>query len=413
MKLIKKYILSAYISRRDKTVIENIKLILERAMTKFSLKVVMLLAVSFNVFANTQELEDSKRAIINSNVNISISYEQYVQAKNTTRAKTLSLLPSLSVDMLIYDYQYAILRSVIPEPQKYFQAKAQKDLQLAAAVNTRILEKNLVEDFEKTLYLNQYHSKLLTSFKEEEKILEDIAARSKEAYDLGAISFTEYYRAQRDVVNSQTQFFNTQEVVNNQKFALNLILSQKPSAEINFSELDFYNRNLPFPTSVETATDLALNNSLEVAQFDHLANAARDEKKGVQISWLSWSGVGFDYFARVSIAKSEIRKIGLQKEKSKQEIRSQVATQYSLIANQNKKIAFQAKLVDMAQNEYDQALDNEEEVLGTHIATQKAKLGLMYAQRDLMRMNYELEIQFIKLKRLLGVNMITNQFPLN
>ena len=98
MKLIKKYILSAYISRRDKTVIENIKLILERAMTKFSLKVVMLLAVSFNVFANTQELEDSKRAIINSNVNISISYEQYVQAKNTTRAKTLSLLPSLSVD---------------------------------------------------------------------------------------------------------------------------------------------------------------------------------------------------------------------------------------------------------------------------------------------------------------------------
>lgn len=413
MKLIKKYILSAYISRRDKTVIENIKLILERAMTKFSLKVVMLLAVSFNVFANTQELEDSKRAIINSNVNISISYEQYVQAKNTTRAKTLSLLPSLSVDMLIYDYQYAILRSVIPEPQKYFQAKAQKDLQLAAAVNTRILEKNLVEDFEKTLYLNQYHSKLLTSFKEEEKILGDIAARSKEAYDLGAISFTEYYRAQRDVVNSQTQFFNTQEVVNNQKFALNLILSQKPSAEINLSELDFYNRNLPFPTSVETATDLALNNSLEVAQFDHLANAARDEKKGVQISWLSWSGVGFDYFARVSIAKSEIRKIGLQKEKSKQEIRSQVATQYSLIANQNKKIEFQAKLVDMAQNEYDQALANEEEVLGTHIATQKAKLGLMYAQRDLMRMNYELEIQFIKLKRLLGVNMITNQFPLN
>lgn len=382
-------------------------------MTKFSLKVVMLLAVSFNVFANTQELEDSKKAIINSNVNISIAYEQYVQAKNTTRAKTLSLLPSLSVDMLIYDYQYAILRSVIPEPQKYFQAKAQKDLQLAAAVNTRILQKNLLEDFEKTLYLNQYHTKLLSSFKEEQTILEDIAGRSKEAYDLGAISFTEYYRAQRDVVSAQTQLFNTQEVVNNQKFALNLILSQNPTSEINFSELDLYNRNLPFPTSVDTATGLALNNSLEVAQFDHLANAARDEKKGVQISWLSWSGVGFDYFARVSIAKSEIRKIGLQKEKSRQEIRSQVAAQYALIANQNKKIEFQAKLVDMAQNEYDQALENEEEVLGTHIATQKAKLGLMYAQRDLMRMNYELEIQFIKLKRLLGANMITNQLPLN
>lgn len=372
---------------------------------------VLSVFVASPLWAKNLSLDEAKGKVVNENINVSIAYEQYIQAKNTSRAKTLQLLPSISVDMLIYDYQYALLRSVIPEPQKFFEASASKDLALAASVNRKIVQKNLLEDLETTLYLNQYHTELLASFEYELKTLEDISTRSQEAYDLGAIDFTEYYRNQRNVVSSRTQLVNSKEVIENQNYTLKLILQEKNTEELTFDALAFDNSEIAFPTDVTEAMDLAVRNSHEIAQYNHLRNAASKQKKGAAISWLSWGGVGFDYFSKVSIAKSEVRKIDLLKEKSAIEVKNQVANQYSQITSQQRKIALQSELLNMAEVEYGEAQEAETDLLNSYINTRKAELSLIYAQRDALRLKYDLEIKYIKLKRLVGVNMITNELP--
>ncbi len=364
-------------------------------------------------FAGEQySLQRAKEQVVNENIKVSIAYEQYVLVKSQARTKSLQLLPTLSVDMLIYDYQYAILRTLVPEPSRFFEAAAQKDLAQAANVNRRIVQKNLLEDLENTMFLFQYHNEMLESFKKEQAITNEIAARSQEAYDLGAIDFSEYYRTQRNVVSSKTQSVNGNELVKTEEFALKLILQVKDNQEaLGIDQLEFYNEGLDFPATAEEATKIAVNNSKEVEQFDWMISAANKQKKGVALSWISWGGVGFDYFSRVSIAKHEVNKIELMKKKAIYEIKNQVVAQYSQIESQKQKIAYQAQLLDMAREEYAQAQAAQTDLLNSFIATKKAELNVMYAEREASKLKYELELKYIKLKRLIGANMITNEIP--
>lgn len=375
--------------------------------------VVLLGLISTQAFAGqSYSLERAKEQVVNSNVKVSIAYENYVLVKSQAKTKSLQLLPTLSVDMLIYDYQYAILRTLIPEPSRFFEAAAQKDLAEAANVNRRIVQKNLLEDLENTFFLYQYHAEMLESFKKEQEITNQIAARSQEAYDLGAIDFSEYYRTQRNVVSAKTQAVNGNELLKTEEFALKLILQVPNNQEsLDIENLKFYNEGLDFPSSVEEATTIAVNNAKEIEQFDYMISAANKQKKGVALSWISWGGVGFDYFARVSIAKHEVTKIELMKKKSVYEIKNQIAAQYAQIESQKEKIGYQAQLLDMAREEYIAAKTAETDLLNSFINTKKAELNLMYAEREASKLKYELELKYIKLKRLIGANMITNEIP--
>lgn len=375
--------------------------------------VVVMGLFSTQMFAGeTYSLETAKKQVVNNNIKVSIAYEQYVQVKSQARAKSLQLLPTISVDMLVMDYQYSILRSLVPEPTRFFEASASKDLAEAAAVNRSIVKKNLLEDLENTFFLYQFHKEMVASFQKEQAITNEIAVRSQEAYDLGAIDFSEYYRTQRNVVAAKTQAVNGNELVKTEEYALKLILQVKDNTDtLDLESLGFYNEGLDYPATAQEAVNIAVKNSLEVAQFDHLVDAANKQKKGVAVSWISWGGVGFDYFAKVSIAKSEVNKIELNKKKAVYEVKNQVAAQYALIESQKQKIAFQDQLLAMAQAEYTAAVTQETDLLNSFINVKKAELNLMYAQRESSKLKYELELRFIKLKRLLGSNMMTNVVP--
>jgi len=148
-----------------------------------------------------------------------------------------------------------------------------------------------------------------------------------------------------------------------------------------------------------------------VDQFAYLISAAKKTKRGVAVSWISWGGVGFDYFARVSIAKHEVQKIEHERTKTVYETKNQIAAQYETIAKHQEKMALQAKLLEMSETEYARALANYDDLLGTFIQVKKAELNLLVAKREQRRLQYELELKYIKLKRTIGAYMITNQIP--
>lgn len=401
--------MEGFLSKRVKN---GYKFFGEVCMKKIIGLVVLLGLFSGSVFAGQQySLETAKQAVVNDNINVSIAYEQYVLVKSQAQSKTLNLLPTLSVDMLMVDYQYALLRSVVPEPQRFFDAAASKDLAKAASVNRTIVKRNLLQDLEQTFFLFQYHQEMLESFNKETAITQEIAVRSQEAYDLGTINFGEYYRTQRSVVSANTQAVNGKSVVKTEEYALKLILQASNTEALSLAPTEFYNSTLDFPTTAEEAQMIAVNNSKEVEQFDYLIEAANKQKKGVSVSWISWGGVGFDYFSRVSIAKHEVTKIQLNKKKSVYEVKNQVVAQYAQIESQKEKIAFQDQLRAMAQDEYVAAVEAQDSLLNSFINTKKAELNLMYAERESSKLKYELELQYIKLKRLLGTNMMTNVVP--
>jgi outer membrane protein TolC len=386
--------------------------ILEKCMKKIIGFVVLLGLFSSSVFAGQQySLETAKQAVVNDNINVSIAYEQYVLVKSQAQSKSLNLLPTISIDMLMVDYQYAVLRSIVPEPQRFFDAAASKDLAVAASINRTIVKRNLLQDLEQTFFLYQYHEEMLESFNKEKAITQEIATRSQEAYDLGTIDFSEYYRTQRGVVSANTQAVNGKQIVNTEEYALKLILQAKNTEALDLAPTNFYNSTLDFPATAEEASTIAVNNSKEVEQFDYLIEAANKQKKGVAVSWISWGGVGFDYFSRLSIAKHEVNKIALNKKKSIYEVKNQVVAQYAQIESQQEKITYQNQLLAMAQDEYTAAVAAQTSLLNSFINTKKAELNLMFAERESSKLKYELELQYIKLKRLLGANMMTNVVP--
>lgn len=379
------------------------------------MKKLFLVAIfaSFSLCAFSQEfnLNSAKKQLVNDNINIAIAYQNYVSVKEEGKAKTLQLLPSLGLDLLVADYQYTILRSIIPEPSKFFTAKASKDLAGAASLNISIVRKNLLEDLEKTYFLYQFHKEIVESLSNEVTIRKTIADRSQEAYDLGAIKFSEYYTIQRELVNARSNYITANEILNNDVFALKLILQVTGQSEFSLAWQDLYNENLVYPSDVTNAAIIATNNSKEIEQFDYLISAAVNTKKGTAISWLSWGGVGFDYFARVSIARSEVTKLELQKKKAAIELKNQVAVLYSEITKMKERMAFQNQLLDMAKENYKTAIENNNDQLGTLIAVKQAELAVLNTERDTKRMQYELEFKFIKLKRVLGTNMLSNEIP--
>jgi len=380
-------------------------------MKKFGVSLAIYSSFMSFAFASDFNLTTAKQELVNENINVAIAYENYVLVSEQAHAKTMQLLPSISIDLLTTDYQYTILRSIIPEPSRFFEAFAAKDLAKAANDNRTIVKKNLLEDLEKTYFLHQFHKEVVTGLKYEVTVREELAKRSKESYDLGSMKFEEFYAVHREAVVARNNLVNAEEVVKTDEYALKLILQENNLSDISLEDEAFYNTSLNFPSDREVAMKLALDNSTEIVQWDHLIEAANNSKKGVALSWISWNGVGFDYFARVSIAKSEVKKLELQRKKTVIELKNQVALQYSSISKQLEKIALQEELTNMAQADFNRVSEDYSNQLNTVIAVKRSELNLLASKRDLRRLNYELELKHIKLKRLIGANMLTNELP--
>tara|TARA_Y100000780_G_scaffold168837_1_gene153963 strand:+ start:22596 stop:23750 length:1155 start_codon:yes stop_codon:yes gene_type:complete len=359
----------------------------------------------------TMNLVEGKRKVVSSNTSVAISYENYVRAQKEAKAARLALLPSFSVDLFLLDYQYIMLRSIIPEPSRFFSAAASAELVGAADLNRLIVKRNILEDFEKNYYLLQMRKSFLPMLAQELEILEELEQDTLEAYELGAVEFSEYYQAKRTALGARSAYLGAEQLIASDELGMKLMLEIPNDTELVLENEDLYNGALDFPESSTEAESIAVNNSKEIETYYYTINAARKMKKGVAISWLSWSGVGFDYFARNSIAKSNIRKLENERTKTIYETRNQVSKLYQLIENQKKKIEIQERLVEMADLNYEAKLDQFNELRGTKIALKKAEISTLSSKREYLSLEYELEILYISLKRILGTTMISNEVP--
>lgn len=372
----------------------------------------LCLLLGSTAYAKKYSLTEAKEELVNDSLSVAIAYEKYVMAKEQSRAKALDLLPSITVDLLIYDYNYTILRTLIPEPSRFFEASASKDLEKAAKVNQLVVTRNLLADLEKSFFLIKYNEEVVESMKSALAVKEELLSRTQEAYDLGGVDYSEVYSARRDVIKAQTELNNTMEVLSAEKFAMKLILSRKnPTESLTLDFPGFYNESLNYPADVESAMDIAVNNSKEVESYNHLINAAEKSKKGEAWSWLSWTGVGFDYFAKVEISKANVRKVEHERKQAVYNIRNKVAALYSKIEAHKTKMDLQAELTEMAREYFDMLSEDLDNLRTTVIKVKKAELNLKSAELESRKLHYELELLYVELKRALGAYMISNEIP--
>ncbi|CAM9867408.1 unnamed protein product [Chrysoparadoxa australica] len=374
----------------------------------------LVAGILFSINSYTQvsfNLNQAKLEINSNSTNVAIAYENYIRAQQEAKAATLGLLPSFSLELFLFDYQYVVLRSVIPEPSRFFNASASKELVGAADLNKLVVKRNMLADFEKTYFLHQMRKEFLPVLAKELNIREEIEAATLEAYELGAVEFSNYYSAKTAVLSARSLYLAAEQMIASDELGIKLTLELSNDTDLVLEKEEFYNGELPFPSTSSEAEQIAVNNSKEIESYIYTINAAKKLKKGVAISWLSWGGVGFDYFARVSIAKSNIRKLENERTKAVYETKNQVSKFYQLIDNQKQKIEIQEELVSMAEVNYETKLQNYNGLRGTKIDVNKAELALLGAKRELTKLNYELEILYISLKRALGSTMISNQVP--
>lgn len=364
--------------------------------------------LSTGLIASTHlTLDEMKDTVIDDNIEVALSYENYIEAKETANVRTLELLPSLNVDVFLYDYQYTILRTIVPEPFRFLDAKAAKEMAKAAKVNQRVVQKNMILDLEKTFYIMNLNKELLSSIKLEKQIRDEIKERAFESYSLGGMTFGSYNGYYRDAIKADTSVMTTNELIDAEELALKLILRMDDLQEkITLEYPKFDNGLFYFPENVEDAANLATARSFELKQYDYLIEAAKLRKSSEAISWLSWAGIGFDYPARIRVAKSNIREVKLEKEKTRIQIRNQVATIYALLERMNDKMNNYKILAEIAENNLLQVQSDYNNLLSDFVTVKEAQLDTLLVKRQMLSLKYEHEILLIKLKRVIGINML-------
>ncbi len=216
---------------------------------KLSLTVIGLLLSVSALGQVTYNLDQAKKEIISSNTSVAIAYENYIRAQKEAKATTLALLPSFSLELFLMDYQYVVLRSIIPEPSRFFTASASKELVGAASLNRLIVKRNILEDFEKNYYLHQMRKSFLPLLAQEVVILEELESDTLEAYELGAVEFAQYYQAKNTALSARSSYLSAQQLVASDELAIKLTLELSNDTDLYLEQEELYNGTLDFPSN--------------------------------------------------------------------------------------------------------------------------------------------------------------------
>ncbi|MBK27031.1 MAG: hypothetical protein CME70_23710 [Halobacteriovorax sp.] len=372
------------------------------------LLIIGIFSLSFRLFAvDVLTLSDVRKEVLSDNIDIKIQYEKYYQAQKSVQVALGEFLPRLNVEMLRISGTLSVAQAILPTPSDWFSYQASQELEVAEAFATETLRLNILEGMTKNFINIKFQEELVASAEEQTKLLEEILETMIAREALGAATPTQVYIARKTLQSHKQQLFALRSIISAEKFALNMALSRIPTQEYVLGELPEVSTEM-VPETIAEGTELAINNSTELAQNFFLKEGAQYMEASARWSFLSFQGIGFDYPALVAIEKSKVRVIELQGQRTELKIRNQVHATYKDLELIDERIEIQEQII--AETEKDVA---EKEVLYkggqiTFEAYVDARKTLMAEERALISFEMEKEIKKVTLKRQLGFDASLN-----
>ncbi len=372
-----------------------------------------VMLVSFDSLSAVQiDLNGMREEVLSENVELKIQYENYYQSQRNVSAAFGQFLPNLNVNYIYVNTTLAILQSVVPTPSAWFKYQASKELAQAEKFSSESIRLNILEgltvNYINIKFLEEIHAGLVA----QDSVLEEAYNDAVKKEELGIGDSSEVYATKRALFQHRQDIYQLETNLITQKQALLIGLAKSPSEELDLAELPADDLS-DIPAAMEDGAALAVKNSTELLSNAYQADAAHFMKKAAKWSFVSFNGIGFDYFANVSIEQSKARVIELQSEQLVNKIRNQVYAAYKTIDVLDRRIQLQESVLESLKPIDER---NTELYLGNALSAKdyiNFKSEMASEKNALIRLVMERRVKIAQLKRLLGLDASLNSLEIN
>ena len=372
-----------------------------------------VMLVSFDSLSAAQiDLNGMREEVLSENVELKIQYENYYQSQRNVSAAFGQFLPNLNVNYIYVNTTLAILQSVVPTPSAWFKYQASKELAQAEKFSSESIRLNILEgltvNYINIKFLEEIHAGLVA----QDSVLEEAYNDAVKKEELGIGDSSEVYATKRALFQHRQDIYQLETTLITQKQALLIGLAKSPSEELDLAELPADDLS-DIPAAMEDGAALAVKNSTELLSNAYQADAAHFMKKSAKWSFVSFNGIGFDYFANVSIEQSKARVIELQSEQLVNKIRNQVYAAYKTIDVLDRRIQLQESVLESLKPIDER---NTELYLGNALSAKdyiNFKSEMASEKNALIRLVMERRVKIAQLKRLLGLDASLNSLEIN
>jgi outer membrane protein TolC len=348
-------------------------------------------------------LQDLRKEVMDENIDIKIQYEKYYQAQKGVSVALGQFLPAANINLINVNATLTILQSVVPTPSDWFSYQASKELRMAEKFTTETIKLNIHQGLTVNFLNLKHHESLMASLKTQESLLKQAYEEVVKKEELGVASINDVFIARRGLLQHKQDIFMLDSLIIAEKQALLIALNKSPKEELSIGKLPIQNLSV-IPQNVEDGANLAINNSTELLSNAYQGDAARYMVSSKKWSFVSFSGIGFDYGALLSIEKSNARIIALQAEQIALKIKNQVYTSYEGLDILNQRIDLQTQVLAAVKKMDERTSELFASNAVTFAKYYESKNELTSEERGLIKLQMERSIKVAELKRLLGLD---------
>ncbi|MAX66296.1 MAG: TolC family protein [Bacteriovoracaceae bacterium] len=294
----------------------------------------------FNQSEGDLSLEELQELAIGEGTDIKVAYQRLYQAQKDVAVARAQYFPYGTG--LLFNYNaYAVWNTLIivelitSLPTKFYNVRKNKNLRTAQAYGLTALKENIKNEVAKFYYNLLKQQSMLKLAKIEYKLLQKLYGVQKEHVLIGLINDSELLKTKQRLNSLKDDIFKFESYLVREKEALYTLISQG-SLHFDHFSLKPIRQKLTHD-SVELSLDMmlesAIENSPELDAADFMISAAFNEKRSTQWSLLSFSGIGFGYWARVNVSQSKLNEMYFARERAEDTIVNQVYTRVSEFEN--------------------------------------------------------------------------------
>lgn len=372
----------------------------------FSLGLILL---SFNSLAVVEmDLKGMREEVLSENLEIKIQYENYYQSQKNVSVAFGQFLPSLNLNYIYVNTTLSLIQSLIPTPSAWFKYQGSKELAMAEKFTSEAVRLNILEGLTVNYINIKFLEEIYLSLLDQEKFLENAYNQALKREELGLADSSEVYAAKRALFQHRQDIYQIETNLIAQKQALLIGLDRAPNDELVLAALPDDSAST-LPATAQEGADLAIQNSTELLSNAYQADAAYFMSKAAKWSFVSFNGIGFDYFATLSIERSKARIIELQREQLITKIRNQVYAAYKTLDILDQRIQLQDSVLDSLKPIEER---NTELYQGNALSLQEYisfQAEMMSERTSLIRLQMERKMKIAQIKRLLGLDASLHQ----
>lgn len=280
---------------------------------------------------NALNLKEVNRLVIDKNNDLKIAYERLHQAQKDIWVARANFFPYGTGLVFGYDVHALFGTLILVElavslPSKWYHVQSVKAVRDSQRFSIYALRANLKNEIANLYFSLLKEESLLKSVEMELELLENLLVATEVEIEAGLANQDDVDALDRRILDLRDEYLSFKQLHLYTRSAFNVMLGKTPmqGAKLVLQPVSEMLNIEDFQMESKEMVDAALWRSYEIISANYMIKAARKHKKSTSWSILSFSGIGFGYFARVDIAGSQVEEAILRRNMVKENLVNQV-----------------------------------------------------------------------------------------